>query len=284
MHKNPFYTAMRVTIIAWSTTSWSVDIKAQTPAPIPETVAYKTGDTILKAYIYRPEGEGPFPAIVWQHGSPKPLMESGPVSRFDALAALCVSNGYVLFIPDRIHRNIYFRTLADRISGSVASPEKEFVFRHALEQLEENHQVSIDALEWLKGQGYVDENRIVMSGYSMGSVQTLYEAKKHLGVRAYIPFTLPSSTWGGSEQLQDLMVESVKAADAPILLIQAQNDYNLRASEARGKDFAQKGPPNGLKIYPPYGKTQKDANLFVLTGCEVWGQDVFTFIQAAVQP
>ena len=38
-----------------------------------ELVSFPSGDLTLRGFLYRPTGPGPFPAIVWNHGSePKP--------------------------------------------------------------------------------------------------------------------------------------------------------------------------------------------------------------------
>jgi hypothetical protein len=35
----------------------------------PELITFTSGDLALKGFIWKPEGPGPFPAIVWNHGS-----------------------------------------------------------------------------------------------------------------------------------------------------------------------------------------------------------------------
>ena len=43
----------------------------------PELITFKSGDFTLKGFIWKPEGPGPFPAILWNHGSEK---QPGPVN------------------------------------------------------------------------------------------------------------------------------------------------------------------------------------------------------------
>ena len=43
--------------------------RGQTPRP--ELVGFKGGDLELKGYIWKPSGDGPFPAVLWNHGSGK---------------------------------------------------------------------------------------------------------------------------------------------------------------------------------------------------------------------
>jgi hypothetical protein len=35
----------------------------------PELITFTSGDLALKGFVWKPEGPGPFPAIVWNHGS-----------------------------------------------------------------------------------------------------------------------------------------------------------------------------------------------------------------------
>ena len=37
----------------------------------PQLITFTSGDLALKGFIWKPEGPGPFPAIVWNHGSEK---------------------------------------------------------------------------------------------------------------------------------------------------------------------------------------------------------------------
>jgi len=61
-----------------------------------EDVEYlRHGDKPLLARIYTPRGEGPFPAVIWNHGS-----EKLPGSRPE-LARFYTSHGFVFFVPHR---------------------------------------------------------------------------------------------------------------------------------------------------------------------------------------
>lgn len=60
---------------------------------IVQTVTYRNGDLELRGFLYRPQGNGPFPAIVYNHGSEKTL------AYVDNLARPFVRQGYVFFAP-----------------------------------------------------------------------------------------------------------------------------------------------------------------------------------------
>src|SRR5438445_1856989 len=73
---------------------------AQSPAPAPATerVSFKSHGLTLSGFLFKPDGPGPFPAIVWNHGSEK---NPGGGPQFGTVAGIFVPHGYVVFAPVR---------------------------------------------------------------------------------------------------------------------------------------------------------------------------------------
>jgi hypothetical protein len=69
-----------------------------TTGPTKERVTFKSGDLTLVGYLFKPGGQGPFPGIIWNHGSEKDP-DTGP--EFDSVASIFVPAGYVVFAPVR---------------------------------------------------------------------------------------------------------------------------------------------------------------------------------------
>jgi carboxymethylenebutenolidase len=61
----------------------------------PDLVSFKSGDLELKGYLWKPSGDGPFPAVLWNHGSEK------TVGAINGVAPYFVSKGFVFFVPHR---------------------------------------------------------------------------------------------------------------------------------------------------------------------------------------
>jgi poly(3-hydroxybutyrate) depolymerase len=61
-----------------------------------ERVIFKSGSLTLVGFVFKPDGPGPFPALVWNHGSEQ---SPGTMRQFDAVAAIFVPAGYVVFAP-----------------------------------------------------------------------------------------------------------------------------------------------------------------------------------------
>jgi carboxymethylenebutenolidase len=73
-------------------------LQSPQPAAVPETVAFQSGDLTLRGVIYRPEGPGPFPAVLYNHGSAPGMLNN---QAFEALGPVFARRGWVFFAPYR---------------------------------------------------------------------------------------------------------------------------------------------------------------------------------------
>jgi dienelactone hydrolase len=241
----------------------------------PEEVVFPIGGRELHGFIWKPEGTGPFPAILWNHGSEK-LPGSQP-----ALAKFYTAHSYVFFVP---HRRGQGRSPGDYIQDLVAqAPPGERARR-----MVELQQVEVDdvlaALNYLRSQPYVDNARIVISGCSFGGIQTLLAGERDLGVKALVPFAPGAMSWEQNVLLQDLLVRAVDLAKAPVFLIQAENDYSLGPSRALSKEANKKKRAFQSKIYPAFGSTHQDGHWgFCSSATDVWGNDVLAFLDTQMK-
>src|SRR2546423_1434964 len=60
-----------------------------------QEVQYKSGEYELPGWLYRPKGDGPFPAVLWNHGSEKEPRAQPELARF------YTRHGFVFFVPIR---------------------------------------------------------------------------------------------------------------------------------------------------------------------------------------
>jgi dienelactone hydrolase len=258
------------------------DLTCQETAPgAPELVSFPSGDLVLRGFLYKPQGAGPFPAIIWNHGSEKLPGQQPELARF------YTKLGFVFFLP---HRHGQGRSPGEYIQDLIekyAAIEKNrtSVQKYVVKLHEEYNRDVVAAVEWLKGQSFVDQQRLVMSGCSYGGIQTILTAEKGLGVRAFVPFAPAAKSWANTE-LRKRLIEAVLNAKAPLFLIQAQNDFSLGPSEVLGPVIKRKGPPNQARIYPPYGTTSQEGHFDFATkegGIDIWGPDVFAFFQLVIR-
>jgi carboxymethylenebutenolidase len=242
----------------------------------PEEVVFPSGGRELHGFLWKPEGTGPFPAIVWNHGSEK-LPGSQP-----ALAKFYTAHSYVFFVP---HRRGQGRSPGDYIQDLVAqSPASERARRMVELQQAEVDDV-IAGLNYLRSRSFVDPARIAISGCSYGGIQTLLTGERDLGVRALVPFAPGAMSWEQNVPLQDRLVHAVDLAKAPVFLIQAENDYSLAPSSVLRREANKKKKDFQSKIYPAFGSNHQDGHWgFCSSATDVWGNDVLAFLEMHMKP
>jgi polyhydroxybutyrate depolymerase len=244
-------------------------------------VGFPSRGLTLRGWIYRPAGPGPFPAVIWNHGS-----EREPTAH-PALGLFYVRHGYVLFLPVR-HGHApspgdYIGDLLDRFKATTGDPRR---VEAELVRLQEDYNLDVEAaVAWLRTQPYVAADRIAMSGVSYGGIQTLLAAEKGLGVRAFVPFAPAAMSWA-NRALQLRLEQAARRATAPLFLIQAQNDFSLGPSQALGPIITAKGGANRARVYPAFGTTHAEGHgAFAASeaGTGIWGPGVLGFLEETLQ-
>jgi len=73
-------------------------LQPQRGAPSPEVVSFQSQTLTLQGVLYKPEGSGPFPALLYNHGSAPGMLNN---QAFEQLGPLFASRGWVFFAPYR---------------------------------------------------------------------------------------------------------------------------------------------------------------------------------------
>jgi len=93
-----------------------------------------------------------------------------------------------------------------------------------------------------------------------------------------------AESWGASPDLQILMKEAVRKTNSPIFFFQAANDFDLSPSRVLFAEMKMAGKKSQMKIYPPYGTSNREGHSFAYLGAATWFDDVFTFVQQHCTP
>ncbi|HWY76393.1 MAG TPA: hypothetical protein VN281_12285, partial [Verrucomicrobiae bacterium] len=64
-----------------------------------DTVFYPSGKLRIEAYVYKPEGAGPFPVVIYNHGSR--VEHDREEVPFVYVGAMLTASGYVVVVPER---------------------------------------------------------------------------------------------------------------------------------------------------------------------------------------
>jgi dienelactone hydrolase len=241
----------------------------------PQQVTFPSGNLELRGFIFKPEGNGPFPAVLYNHGS-----EKRPGSK-PAIGNFFAGNGYVLFVP---HRRGHGRSPGHYIMDELRNLQFSTRGGRMVELLDQQSEDVAAALNYLKSMSFVDAGRIAVAGRSFGGIQTVLAAEKDLGLRAAVAFAPAAMTWRGSTDIQERLITAVKRATVPVFLIQAENDYDLSPTRVLSKELEQAGKPHKATVYPPSGVTAAEGHNFCgVRGMDVWGNDVLSFLASALQ-
>lgn len=236
----------------------------------PQEVTFQSGKLQLHGFLWKPDGPGPFPAVVWNHGSEK-LPGSLP-----ELGNFYTSHFFVFFVP---HRRGQGRSPGEYIQDEIARVPPSERARRMVELQEEEVEDVIAGFNFLKSQAFVDPRRIAVSGCSYGGIQTLLAGEHDIGIRALLPFAPGAISWAGNPPLRDRLVHAIDKQKAPVFLIQAQNDYDLSPSHELSKEAEKKHTDFQSKIYPAFGSSHQDGHWkFCSAGMDVWGADVLSFL------
>jgi dienelactone hydrolase len=136
-----------------------------TPALAAETVSFPSLDgpltggkpTLLRGLLMKPDGVGPFPAIVALHGCNGLFKEGALVARQAAWAQLLTSHGYVVLFPDSFGP----RDVAADCEGHVrAWAERSYD--------------AYGALRYLQAQFFIIGERIGVMGWSHGGGTVIF--------------------------------------------------------------------------------------------------------------
>ena len=262
---------MKAYAIGWALLLASAACAQESLPSNAQLVSFSGHSGSLRGYFYLPAGKGPFPAVLWNHGS-----ERLPGAQPD-LAEFYTSHGFVFFLP---HRRGQGKSPGPYIMEEIRRSHDD----SATVQLQEaaNQDVSA-AMTWLRAQKEVDANRIAVSGCSFGGIQTLLAAEQGLGARAFLAFAPAAQSWSNG-LLQRRLERAVQNAKGPVFVLQAKNDFSTKPAEVLG----QMAKANGgqAEIYPAFGLSPQDGHWAFATtkaGIEVWQRDVLSFINTAFE-
>ena len=266
--------------------------RAESPAPGgSETVVIHNGPIALHALVFRPQGSGPFPAILLNHGSGRTaedLKRLGPYKgNPERLGPLFARHGYVFLYPFR--RGVGPSTdqgtsavdLMNRESAAHGQDARNALQLGLLEGREMRD--ALAALNFLRALPGVSARNIGVIGHSFGGSLTVLMAEREPDLRAIVLFSAAGYSFDRSPELRQRLLAALPRIAAPIFFIHAENDYSLSSGKALDLRLEQLGRTHRLKIYPPIGHTVNDGHDFLHLGMSTWEPDVFAFLDKHIR-
>ena len=201
-----FLTLMAMTsAIAASAAMAPVD--AAEPLPAPQQVEIPSGDGTLRAELYKPDGDGPFPTVIALHGCGGLSSHSDPVlPRYRDWAEQLLKDGKAVLLPD---------SYGSRELG----PQCRVKERQVHGRRERVADITA-ARQWLLQQPWAAHGRISLLGWANGASALLWAVRPQLSSRhiepdfraaiAFYPDCRISSGLGWSARVPTLVLIGAK--------------------------------------------------------------------------
>ena len=186
-----------------------------------QKVVYKQSGSTLNGSLCKPNGTGPFPAVVYNHGGAGPIIGGAPEEACEALAEA----GFVGFSPVRRQTRPLFGHLDDVNT----------------------------AIDYVKSLPYVQSSKIGVIGFSRGGLLTYQAAIQRRDLKAIVIMA--------SAVHPSMDLSQASSISSPVLVLVSENDTGSRRTHGRNTLKATKQLAHALKgtdkdatlfIYPPH--------------------------------
>jgi carboxymethylenebutenolidase len=267
-------------------------VRSAAAIQIPDTVVVPSGNLRLTALLWRPEGRGPFPAVLFNHGSWPTNSQSGRPAReifaqARVLGPVFARHGFLfLFLFRRgvgLSANQGVST-ADQLERELEAHGQEARNRMQLRLLQTDElSDALAGLVYLRALPEVDSHRVAVAGHSFGGSLTLLVAERDSGLMASVDFAGAAGSWESSPQLRARLLSAVGATTVPTFFIHAANDYSVAPGRELAAEMARRGRSYRTKIYPSSGTSASEGHNVVDLGVATWEDDVFAFLSQALR-
>lgn len=235
------------------------------------------GKALLETTLFRPDGPGPFPLLVINHGKQAGSPRHQQRDRFIFLATAFVKRGYAVMVPMRQGYASSTGTFTDYGCDMTAN---------GYAQADD----VIDAIDYARTLNYVDDSRIVVAGQSYGGMATVALGTHDIpGLRGLINFSGGLRDNGGTCNWQSALVKAFARYGASnrvdSLWMYGANDSHFSPSLVTRMygAYTRSGGKGSLVRYGPF---KRDAHAMVASrdGDKVWLPEVEQFLRKIDMP
>jgi carboxymethylenebutenolidase len=260
-------------------------VSPSAPPAAPQIVDVRSGELHLKGYFWKPAGPGPFPAILFNHGSgaddPQHTAGRTMAEAASDLAPIFLKHGYAFFYLCRRGQGLsadqgpFMQDLLKQAEAKGADARKQSLYQLITgSQLDD----ALAGLTFLKASPDVDPKRVAIVGHSFGGMLTLLSGDHDSTIRAEVAFAAGANSWRVSQELRDRTLAAVGKTAAHVMLVYAANDYDTTPGKDISAELDRLHKSHLLKIYPVIGKTADDGHSLLYLGISEWEPDVFQFL------
>jgi dienelactone hydrolase len=270
----PSRLAARVMVCGVLVAGGSADGQANGQPQGYETAFYPSGKFKIEAYLYKPEGTGPFPVVIYNHGSRAGHeREERP---FVYVAEPLTQNGYVVIVPERRGYGKSDGPTFGEAIGEDRGPR--FVAR-----VREETDDVLAVVEFVKTLPYADSKRMAVMGWSIGGIVSVFAASQSSAFRAVVDQAGGALTWDQSHAMQQALKQAAGQVRIPLLGMVAKNDRTTESVKAVVHEAEAHGAIAKLIVYPAFaprdaGGVSPGHMIFGRDGWKIWEADLREFL------
>lgn len=239
-----------------------------------ETVFYPSGRLKIEAYVYKPEGAGPFPVVIYNHGSR--IARDKEEMPFVYVGEMLMRSGYVVVVPER---RGYGKSDGETFGESVGEDRgPRFVAR-----VEEETNDVLAAVEFAKTLPYADTTRMGVMGWSFGGIISVFAASQSSAFRVVVDQAGAALTWNRSPAMQRALRGAARKIRVPLLGMVAENDATTESVKAVVREAEKHGATAKLIVYSAFAPRESQGiapghMIFGKEGWRIWETDVQEFL------
>ncbi|MEP7345339.1 MAG: dienelactone hydrolase family protein, partial [Gemmatimonadaceae bacterium] len=244
-----------------------------------DTVVFSSGSLALRGVLWRPIAPGPYPGLVVLHGS------GGCWARNEVqmLGQTLAARGYVAFFPCRRGQGLSAGqgvAVLEQLRREGLSERDSAFSTRSTELLVTTQLADVSAaIVALRARAEVDRSRVAVTGVSYGGILTLLAAEADSTLRAAVAFAPAAMNWGWNAPLRERLTSGVRRTRVPVLVLQAENDWNVGPTDALPAAMRAAGGEGTGRLYPAIGGNANEGHGLMVTSPALWEDDVFTFLE-----
>ena len=278
----------RLFILLFALALNSIAVLAQNKEIVgPDTVIVSSDTVQLRALVWHPKQNGPYPAIFFSHGRSITLEERiKKTSQVKILGELFARHGYLFFALFRrgeglsLDQGIQITQLLERERTAKGSEAADQLQVRLLEGRELTD--ALAGLAKLKSISTVDSNRIGVVGHSFGGSLSLLLASRDTTLKGAVNFAGAAGSWK-LLHLQRVLIDAVERLNTAVFFAFAANDYSVDPGNILNAKMAAKRKIHQLKIFPSFGKSADEGHNIIYDAIDQWESDVFAFLDKYVK-
>lgn len=240
-----------------------------------ETVFYPNGKLKIEAYVYKPEGSGPFPVVIYNHGSR--MERDREELPFVYVGDMLTASGYVVVVPER---RGYGKSDGQTFAEAVGEDRGERFVRRVQEETDD----VLAAAEFVKTLPYADSARMGVMGWSFGGITSVFAASRSEAFRVVIDQAGAALTWPRSPEMRRELKVAAAKVRVPLLGMVAENDRTTESVKAVVQEAEAHGATAKLIVYPKFTPrrdpdgTAPGHMVFGVEGWRIWESDAKEFL------